>query len=192
MSNSNNKPMTYGQMFWQNAAPALAILVLVVLAEIGAFAYGRYADRFEQEGIVATGIVTAVEQYEAVKITDFYEEFRRIGSNGDIVTLISYDYQDEAGNTYSDEEKSINLEVEHIPKVGSGFEMRYLASDPTVHETRIGHIESNASVMHWMAAAFGALAFGYVIWGAFAARKEFNSTTEKRKRRQAELRTNSS
>ena len=191
MSNKRNKPKTYQELFWSRAGSSLIILILVVVAEIGAFAYGRVANRFNREGIVATGIVTAVEQYESIDLREFYAEFRDEFEDGDIITVISYEYKDEAGNVYNDESRSRNLAIERIPKVGSGIEMRYLASDPTVHEARIGHFEDNVSVMHWIAAFFAALTLGVVIWGAFSARREFNSTTEKRKRRQAELGINS-
>ena len=187
MSNEKNRPKTYHQLFWNNAGPALFILILVVAAEIGALAYGRLANRFNREGVVATGIVTAVEQYESFEIISLYEEFYDEYEEGDIVTIISYRYEDESGNVYTDESRSLNLAIERIPKVGSGFEMRYLESNPEVHEARIGHTESNMAALHWIAAAFGLLMLGYFIWGAFAARKEFNSTAEKRKRRQAEL-----
>ncbi len=184
---SSNKPKSYSQLFWNKAGPALIILILVIAAEIGAFAYGRLANKFNREGVVATGIVTAVEQYEALEIEAFYEDLRNNYDDGDIITVISYEYRDKAGNLYTDENLSRNLAIEKIPKVGSGFEMRYLASDPETHEARIGHIDSNVAALHWIATFFGALTLGYVIWGAFAARKKFNSTTERRKRRQAEL-----
>ena len=187
MSNEQSKPKSYRQMFGEKASSSLVILIFVVLAEIGALAYGRLANKFNREGVVATGIVTAVEQHESLVIGDLYEEFRNTFEDGDIITVISYRYEDEAGNVYTDQIRSRNLAVERIPEVGSGFEMRYLTSDPTVHEARIGHIDSNVAAFHWIAAFFAALALGFVIWGAFEAYREFNSTTEKRKRRQAEL-----
>ena len=161
------------------------------MAEICAFGYGRLANKYNREGVVATGIVTAVEQYEALEIEAFYEELRNNYDDGDIITVISYEYRDKAGILYKDENLSRNLAIEKIPKVGSGFEMRYLASDPETHQARIGHIDDNVSALHWIAAFFGAVMVFYVLGAAISSRREWNSVTEKRKRRQAELKAGS-
>ena len=163
MSIEQDKPKSYFQLFIQKASLALIFIVLVVAAEIGALAYGRQANRFNQEGVVATGIVTAVDQYEGADARGFYEEFGGEYEDGDIITVVSYQYQDKAGNIYTDQSRSRNLAAERIPKVGSGFEMRYLASDPETHEARIGHLDSNVAALHWIAAFFGTIAFGFAL-----------------------------
>ena len=188
MSNEHNQPSTFGQLFAKRGGTAsLVILILVIAAEICAFGYGRLANRLEREGVVTSATVINVDQYEALQLRDLYPEYRRTYADGDIVTLVDYEYRDAAGEIYTDQYPSRNLTLEEIPEIGSEFEIRYAASDPTVHEVRVGHNASNVAALHWIAAFFGGLTAVYAGWAAVLARKDWNSTTEKRKRRLAEL-----
>ncbi|MFK7802313.1 MAG: DUF3592 domain-containing protein [Anaerolineae bacterium] len=184
-----NQPITFRRAFAkQGGFASILILILVIAAEIGAFAYGRLSSQLNREGIVTQATVLSIEQYEEVVLTDLLEETRRVNSNGSIVTVVRYEFQTETGETYTDEYKSKDLAI--IPERGGQFELRYAESDPTLHEVRIGHLDSNVAALHWIAAFFAALTFGYILWAAFGAYRILNSTEEKRKRRLAELSKN--
>jgi len=181
-----NKPTTFRREFAkQGGSASLIILVLVIFAEIGAFAYGRLASRLDREGIVTQATVLEVEQYEETDLTVLLDDTRRVNQDDSIVTIVRYEFQTETGETITDEYKSKDLAV--IPERGGRFELRYASSDPTIHEVRIGHLDSNVSALHWIAAFFAGLTFVYVLGSAVQAFRVLNSTEEKRKRRLAEL-----
>lgn len=49
---------------------------------------------------------------------------------------------------------SYNVQAYDEPVVGREIEVRYLPSDPSVHELTAGHTESQTSALHWIALAF--------------------------------------
>ena len=161
------------------------ILIIAVLAQIVASTYRRSSSRLESEGIATAATVTSVEQYEEFDLTDLAAENRRTNDDGAVITVVQYEFETETGEIYADEYKSKNLT--NIPVVGQKFEMRYAESDPTLHEVRFGHFERNAAAIYWIAVFFAGLTLAYALWGIFQSYRQYNSRTERRKRRMQEL-----
>lgn len=151
----------------------LVVLLMVVGAEAGGYFYGKIASQLNREGIITDATVIDIEQFE--------ETTRNANStlkSTSVWTIVDYEFQTEAGETIKDEKKSKDLAK--IPAIGSTFTVRYAESDPSVHEARVGHYQSNTDAMHWIAAAFVGVALLCVVAYLFEAIKIWRSPQQPR------------
>ncbi|WP_283431687.1 DUF3592 domain-containing protein [Neorhodopirellula lusitana] len=175
----SNAPLTLmGHYLNAGGAAPLVVLVIVLAAEIGASFYGATASQLDREGVMAQATVLSIEQEVEVQ--------RRPGQIGEIEivhTYIDYEFQTKAGEIVQDQSKSQNLS--QIPDVGSFFTVRYARSDPSVHETRVGHFQSNTDALHWISLFFAGVSLLCVAVFFKIAVRNYRRPEERRHRAEA-------
>ncbi|MEL7499722.1 MAG: hypothetical protein AAFN77_19115 [Planctomycetota bacterium] len=179
-------------MFSSVASIALITSPLLLLAggfEIAAFAYSQKLDALDRDGIKTTATVYKVTHDrvgEALQSNS--EDLRRtVSSKKSRVRHWKLHYRFTTIGL-EDVTGSFNVQSYGQPQLGENLEVRYLAADPSVHETAVGHTNSQASALHWIAIAFVSIWIGTgLVAGVKAILPQKMSTREKRLARKASL-----
>ena len=161
---------------------SIAMLLIVGGLEFAGNWYSSKATKLESQGLVTTA--------EVYKVTEdvlgvLLEKKRRSSASDARHRTIHYRFTTQQGVQV---ESSFNRETSAPPPVGTKMQMRYLPSDPSIHETAIGHTKVQTSALHWIAIFFLALwmiTITCLVVSPWIPRKL--STREKRLRRTREL-----
>lgn len=164
----------------QRERAVMSIVAVVVLTspllliaggcEIAAFVFGDKSEILDRNGVVATAIVYKVSKDRLGEGLQTNSEYQRgVGSaNRSRITHWTLHYRFTA-NDQTEVTGSYNVQTYEKPELGRELEVRYLASDPSVYETAVGHTESQTAALHWIAFAFCAIWFACIFVSAVKA-----------------------
>ena len=157
------------------------LLSPMLLIAGGAYLGGLYFDRKESK-IAADGIKTTATVFDATYdhlgsllqgTADNKTNKSSSQRNNSAECTIFYRFDTQDGQTI---EGSVNREyysLEHAKsEIGSEIDIVYSAADPNVYETGVGHTNTQAEAMYWIAIAF------VVIWGLCAMAGAFYPIVE--------------
>jgi len=130
----------------------IALLTFVAALELAAYFFGTKATRLESEGLVTTAEIFEVSEDV---LGTLLEPNNTNGTRSKARhRTVSYRFTTQDG---VDVESSYKVLRMVDPLIGSPLEIRYLPTDPSVHERTVGHTVRQTSALHWIAAFFAAL-----------------------------------
>ena len=189
MSSDKEDRSKAAQAFSTLAVSTIPLLGLVFALEIGAWFLDAKSTALDSDGIVATATVYDVTSDLLGESLTVLSESKRDVGPGQKTKLQHwtrhYHFYTEDG---VEVKGSYSGQAYEKPPIDQTLQVRYSPSDPTVHETAIGHTESQGAALHWIALTFAMIWVGIFIWAVVQICFPRRLTTrERRLKRMEEL-----
>lgn len=184
MSRRDQSSQPWKSILWQMLVLCFPLLIIALGLGIATQFFGGKSTRLERAGVAVTAEVYQVTRDRVGEVVEAYVQQHNRRHNyreGSGHWTIHYRFLTADASQVSG---SYNVQSDKEPSLGRTFDVRYLPSDPSVHETAIGHTASQAEALRWIALVFSAIWVVVIIGSIFGRHLPRRmSITERRKRR---------